>query len=122
VDWTRIEYFKPSEFDSPDEPGSGQKMEEMFVKRLDYIRDELGTPLRINSGYRTEAHNKSVGGKPGSAHTLGLAADLRCEHSTVRFKLVKLALLVDFTRIGIGKTFIHLDDDRSKPQQVMWLY
>ena len=43
------------------------------------IRDELGVPVRVNSGYRCETHNLRVGGVKGSYHTKGTAADLSCE-------------------------------------------
>ena len=33
-------------------------------------------PVKIVSGYRTVAWNKRVGGKPGSYHLLGMAADI----------------------------------------------
>ena len=42
------------------------------------IRDELGVPVKVNSGYRCTEHNKKVGGVKGSRHTLGHAADLSC--------------------------------------------
>lgn len=42
------------------------------------IRDEIGCPVRVNSGYRCETHNAKVGGVKGSNHTKGLAADLSC--------------------------------------------
>lgn len=39
------------------------------------IRDELGVPVQITSGYRAPAVNRAVGGAPSSQHQLGLAAD-----------------------------------------------
>ena len=41
-----------------------------------FIRDELGVPVMVNSGYRCSEHNARVGGVKGSYHTKGLAADL----------------------------------------------
>ncbi len=35
-------------------------------------------PIVINSGYRSEAVNKAVGGAKGSNHLTGCAADIRC--------------------------------------------
>ena len=35
-------------------------------------------PIIINSGYRSEAVNKAVGGAPNSNHLTGCAADIRC--------------------------------------------
>ena len=53
-----FKYFKYSEFDSPDEPGSGEKyMCETLIQMLDEVRKEYGKPMRINSGYRSESNN-----------------------------------------------------------------
>lgn len=43
---------------------------------LDDVRKDFRGPIRVNSGFRSEAVNKAVGGVPGSAHTRGLAADV----------------------------------------------
>lgn len=43
---------------------------------LDDVRKDFCGPIRVNSGYRSEAVNEAVGGVPGSAHTRGLAADI----------------------------------------------
>ena len=44
---------------------------------LQKIRDHFGRPVVITSGYRTAAHNKSVGGAKSSQHLLGRAADIQ---------------------------------------------
>lgn len=76
----------------------------------------------INSACRCEAHNRAEGGKSDSAHLTGQAVDLRASNSRQRYYVVKLALLAGFTRIGISKGFIHLDDCETKDPQVIWLY
>ena len=63
-----FKYFTYEEFDSPDVQGSGQMMSEDLILILESIRNELGKPVVITSGYRTEAHNEKVGGKPNSPH------------------------------------------------------
>lgn len=42
------------------------------------IRDFVGCPIRVNSGYRCPFHNQRVGGVSNSYHVQGLAADLSC--------------------------------------------
>lgn len=44
---------------------------------LQPIRDTFRYPIRITSGYRSEALNKAVGGSSTSQHCLGQAADLQ---------------------------------------------
>ena len=50
---------------------------------LQKIRDHFGRPVVITSGYRTAAHNKSVGGAKSSQHLLGRAADIRVQGVSV---------------------------------------
>lgn len=50
-------------------------LERLCKEALEPIRALVG-PLKINSGYRSDAVNKAVGGSITSAHSFGLAADL----------------------------------------------
>jgi zinc D-Ala-D-Ala carboxypeptidase len=95
-----------------------------LVRGLQKVRDLAGIPLEVISGSRCEAHNKAEGGKLTSAHLTGDAADLRAESGTARFLIVRAAVQAGFTRIGIGRTFVHLDvvTDFNHPQEVLWLY
>lgn len=122
VQWSQIRFFKESEFRSPDAPGSGDKMDETFVKMLDELRARCGIPLMISSGYRTEAHNKKVGGVDSSSHTSGHAADIKCRSSVTRAKILKVAYAMGFRRIGVASTFVHLDNSPDLPQDVTWVY
>jgi zinc D-Ala-D-Ala carboxypeptidase len=118
-----MRYFNYHEFDSPDAIGSGeQMMDEVFVQMLDKARHLAGIPFKINSGYRTPERNRLVGGKKDSAHLKGLAADIHCVDSRSRGYILGALLEVGFNRIGIAKTFIHVDDDPSKDADVVWLY
>lgn len=117
-----MEYFNYSEFDSPDAPGSGeQKMDEQFLRMLDNCRANAGIPFSITSGYRTVAHNTTVGGVPNSSHVHGYAADIACNSSYERGLIISSAVFAGFTRIGIAKTFIHVDNDPNKGP-AMWVY
>ena len=117
-----FKYFTYEEFDSPDVQGSGQMMSKDLILILESVRNELGKPVVITSGYRTEAHNEKVGGKPNSSHLKGLAADIACKDSKYRFELVRELMEHGIDRIGIGNTFIHIDIDDSKSSDVIWTY
>lgn len=68
--------FKVREFRCRD--GSDVVMiDESLVMLLQCIREHFGKPVTITSGYRTAAHNKSVGGAKSSQHPLGRAADIQ---------------------------------------------
>ena len=45
---------------------------------LDCIREKLGKPILVNSGFRCPVLNKAVGGVSNSQHLKGLAADVVC--------------------------------------------
>ena len=49
-------------------------VDDKLVNGLQKIRDHFGKPIKINSAYRTAAHNKAVGGSPNSQHLQGKAA------------------------------------------------
>lgn len=117
-----MKYFKLEEFDSPDEAGSGKHMHQEILHMLDAVRKKFGKPIKINSGYRTVARNKKIGGVSRSSHLKGLAVDISCNNSVDRFKLLNLLLEAGFNRIGIAKTFIHVDIDKTKSQNLIWGY
>lgn len=121
-----MRYFNYNEFDCPLEgKGSGERMmDEDFLQMLDRARHLAGVPFKVNSGYRNKEWNKKCGGRPNSAHTLGCAADIHCVDSRNRCYILGALLEVGFNRIGIAKTFIHVDNsyDASHDEDVIWLY
>ena len=44
---------------------------------LEVLRERAGTPIRINSGYRSPQLNKKIGGVANSNHLTGCAVDIR---------------------------------------------
>lgn len=71
--------FSLSEFnskDGADMPPEVFKNVVLVAKNLQVLRDFIGQPISVNSGYRSPAHNKSVGGAKSSQHLLGKAADI----------------------------------------------
>ena len=118
-----LTYFTLSEFDSPDEVGSGYRMDMDFLRRLDTARGIAGIPFRINSGYRTAYHNdKVIQARIGSSHKKGLAVDIGYNGSRERYIILNALMQVGITRFGIAKTFIHCDVDNNKDEDVIWLY
>jgi len=98
------------------------KMQPKFLQMLDNARAFADVPFKITSSWRSEDHNKKIGGNPNSAHLRGNACDIYCEASYQRLQIVKGLLEAGFTRIGIAKNFIHADCDLELPQQVLFLY
>jgi len=117
-----MKWFNYAEFDSPDEPGSGNFMDQEFLDMLDEARTIAGIPFHITSGYRTEAHSYAVGSNAASSHCRGVAADIAATTSRDRFLILTALLQVGIDRIGIGPDFIHCDIDWEKPSNVAWTY
>ena len=117
-------YFSEQEFRKCDPPCDRESMEQDFLDVMDDIRRRARIPLVINCAYRSREYDKKKGRSGNSAHTQGLAVDIRCNTSENRLKIVKAALECGITRIGIGKTFIHIDmgERVGLPANVMWHY
>ena len=90
-----------------------------FLLRLDKARMIADTQFKINSGYRCEKHNFEVGSLSNN-HTSGHAVDIRCFNSPQRGRTLKGLYKAGFTRVGIRKDFIHVDD--MDKVESCWLY
>ena len=71
--------FNKREFDSKD--GSEMPSEVLenikeLATNLQVLRDELKSPIIINSGYRSPNYNARVGGAKRSQHLIGTACDI----------------------------------------------
>lgn len=120
-----LSYFKDSEFISANDPEKDKltgKMNPELIRMLNVARYIDGKPWKVNSGIRSAAHNKTVGGVAGSAHTKGLAVDISATTGVRKFEIINAAIAAGFTRIGVNKNFIHLDIDESKPSPSLFLY
>lgn len=117
-------YFTYEEFDQPGIPGSGkEKMDTRLIMILDNMRHRSQIPYKINSGFRTEAYNKKIGGVKNSSHIKGKAADISAADSKTKFSIIEAALHFGIQRIGVGTNFIHIDiDDKDKTAKVCWTY
>ena len=105
-------YFKEIEYN----------MNEDFLAKLDKARELANIPFIINSAYRSPEQNARVGGKPNSSHLRGLAVDIRANDSSTRYIVLNALIKVGFNRIGIASSFIHVDDDKEKANNVIWTY
>jgi hypothetical protein len=83
-------------------------LERLCKEALEPIRAIVG-PLKINSGYRSDAVNKAVGGSTTSAHSYGLAADLNPVKGTWKELMDKIiASGVKFDQIIFEHTWVHI--------------
>ena len=86
-----------------------------LVNLLQKIRDHFGKAVIINSAYRTEAHNKSIGGATYSQHKYGLAADIHINGVTPKEIAAYVETLMPSSGgIGIYQSFVRVDVRRVK--------
>ena len=106
------------------------KISSILIEKLQKVRNIIGRPIVITSGVRCEFYNASIKASMNSSHLpdehgVGQAVDIACLNSKDRYELVEVAQKF-FRRVGISQGsyggFVHLDVDRSKVQEVMWLY
>lgn len=127
-DWSEYPNFSAEEFKC--KHSGVVKMEKDFMKKLQYLRDIVGEPFTISSGYRSANHpiekNKD---KPGE-HYYGRACDIKC-HTKLAHKILANAGLCGFSRIGIkqhgahDERFIHLGTSEAEDgfiSPTVWSY
>lgn len=86
-------------------------IEPELVQKLELLRELVGRPCVIVSGYRSSATNRKVGGAPNSQHLYGRAADLHSGYATVRE-----AHIAGFTGIGVCHGWaVHVDVRPGNP-------
>lgn len=143
--------FTSSEFDSRLEPGSGKNMKQSTLQKLNKAREIYNDKMSITSGYRVEADYirlKKLGYQvaKNSAHFKGYAVDIRPTAGLTALADIQGRLSVEernkrrvaelakwkrffqslwdagFRRFGIMRNTIHVDDDPSKVNNIMWRY
>ena len=95
-------------------PAKGMKT--LLIVLLQRLRDRVGKPLVINSGYRCQKRNKAVGGASNSQHLYGTAADIKVPVGWTVPQFAQVAIEVGFDGVGryIRQGFIHVDVRGSK--------
>jgi zinc D-Ala-D-Ala carboxypeptidase len=107
------------------------EMDAEFMERLEKLRIEFDMPMKVTSAFRCPNHNAQVS-KTGftGPHTTGKSIDIAISGQNA-FDLVALAILHNFTGLGISqrgphnKRFIHLDtieNGPGRPRPTIWSY
>ncbi|HRN80165.1 MAG TPA: D-Ala-D-Ala carboxypeptidase family metallohydrolase [Ferruginibacter sp.] len=90
-----------------------------IAENLQVLRDHINLPIIVNSGYRTIAYNRSVGGAPNSQHLTANAADIRIKGIAPKKLAETIEKLISegklkFKGLGIYPTFVHVDLRKNK--------
>ena len=109
--------FKLSEFkcrDGSNVPDEFMENVQELARNLQVLRDHLGVPIRVISGYRSPKYNRKIGGARRSQHMLARAADIKIKGLSpqeVKDVIVSLVKEGKMKKGGIGlyRTFTHYD-------------
>jgi zinc D-Ala-D-Ala carboxypeptidase len=72
-----------------------ERLKALVINVLQPLRDLYGKAICVNSGYRSTAVNKAIGGAPNSQHCKGEAADLVIVDNALLFRLIRTHLPFD---------------------------
>jgi uncharacterized protein YcbK (DUF882 family) len=109
--------FNLSEFQSKDGALMPDNVRDNIIRlarALQLIRNEVGRPITITSGYRSPEHNRRVRGAANSQHLLGTAADFQVAQMTPAQVVQVIERMISEGRIPQGglkayKTWVHYD-------------
>lgn len=93
-----------------------------LASQLQIIRDHIGKPITINSGYRTQQYNAVIRGAKNSQHVSARAADIVVAGlSPAQLHNAICRLIVDGKLhdggVGLYRTFVHYD---VRPDPARW--
>ncbi|OCG10807.1 hypothetical protein A9G09_11895 [Gilliamella sp. wkB292] len=93
----------------------------LTAAKLELVRQALGKPIIITSGYRCPALNARVGGVTTSAHTQGLAVDFHSSFGTPKEicqRLIEAGVQFD-KLIQEHNQWVHIGFSPSKNRQIV---
>ncbi len=109
--------FSKEEFDCNDGSEMPINIYHNMVKvanQLQTLRDYIGKPIQVNSAWRSQEYNASIGGVKNSQHIMGRAADIVIKGMTpveVSKTIEELINKGDMLQGGLGiySSFVHYD-------------
>lgn len=101
-----------------------ENMTRLIKVVLDPLREAYGKPITVNSGYRSTALNKAVGGVKSSQHLTGEAADITVgskEGNKWLFEYIKNNLPYDQLIDEYNYSWVHvsLDADMCNRREII---
>ena len=96
-----------------------ENLRHLCFEILQPLRDYVGAPVHINSGYRCKALNEALGGVKGSQHLSGQAADIHVENTEHLLKMMHFIMdETDFDQLiweknKAGVQWLHVSHKRN---------
>jgi zinc D-Ala-D-Ala carboxypeptidase len=113
-----LRHFSVSEFDCR-HTGKNEITPE-FLEKLDDLREACDMPFIITSGYRAPEHPIEARKVVPGTHAQGIACDISARNGVEKGRIVKNAIELGFTGIGVSRSFVHVDT--RKGPLVVWDY
>lgn len=86
-----------------------------LVAILDILRNKIGKPVIITSGYRTPERNTKCGGAKYSYHMRGMAADIRVNEMTPKqVASILNGIIPNECGIIVYESWVHIDTRPNK--------
>lgn len=90
-----------------------------LATNLQVLREAIGKPIKIMSGYRTPAYNTKCGGEPKSQHMEAKAADIQVAGVSPKEVCAKIKALIESGAmkqggVGLYDGWVHYDVRGSK--------
>jgi len=98
AEMTRSEAATRKGFDNTPNQEQTENLKALCANILEPIRAAVGKPIRVNSGFRGEKANASIGGSKTSQHCKGEAADIEVDgfdNLAMAKKIIELKLPFD---------------------------
>ena len=96
-------------------------IKEMVFQVLQPLRDAIGKPIIIKSGYRCLKLNSAVGGVPTSQHVQGQAVDLKVNGMTpFEVAQVVLELHLPYDQMILYNDFLHISIGTRDRRQLLY--
>jgi uncharacterized protein YcbK (DUF882 family) len=86
----------------------------LLCENLQVLREYIGKPIRVISGYRSPKYNRRIGGAKRSQHMVAKAADIKIAGMTPKEVKDTIVMLIKDGKmmkggIGLYRTFTHYD-------------
>ena len=100
-------------------------VKELAETVLQPLRDRVGHPLRINSGYRSPELNKEIkGSSPTSQHVKGEAADIAAADPYLLASVIRNTPEIwrEIDQMILYPSFVHVSHRKGGPQRRQVIY
>ena len=116
MNWHSVKFFQKKEFQCRCGCNTHFEMDYQLISALDWLRELMGVPFAVVSGFRCPEHNRKVGGASRSFHTTGQAADITVSRKSLLSLIYQVAIVSGkFNGIGVKESnFIHFDTGNRK--------